>query len=544
MIMNNLIDRQKRPALLQKFGAHHLMAMAMMLVVGLALWPVAPSLAQEETVSFMYWVDRGNDTIKRAALDGSGETILVSSLIDPAAIAVTPENIYWIEDGNDTIKRAALDGSGATTLVTGVVSGRGIAATSDYIYWLDAQDTTIKRAGLDGSGATTLVNGVRSGRGIAVTSNHIYWIERLTNGAIKRAALDGSGVTTLLTLPSNIRNPNALAVTFQYVYWINNVGREIKRVGLDGSNPTTLVSGLTTDSAGIAVTSQHIYWTELTSDTIKRSGLDGTNPITLIDSGLDSPLGIVTLDNVVTPVSFAPDGDFTKDRLRGWRVRTQEDMVSGMTYIKLRWNLLTGADGYEISVLDNGVTETSFRISHEEFAAMGQMYRLDRMPGSLVDPDDAGSDVLRYVTVQVRAYRVERGNYEYTLPTDTQHITFGNYEIEGPDGSSEWGDPETDRSGIVQLVQRVIDATGMDIDAQAVVVPLWFLLAAGVAAGGGWLASGGGWSGGGLVVAGIAFVAMWSVMGPALLGISILIGVAPLIVLALAGAWVAKGTFT
>ena len=239
----------------------------------------------------------------------------------------------------------------------------------------------------------------------------------------------------------------------------------------------------------------------------------------------------------------APGGDFAQARIRGWRISTQEDALTGETDVVMRWTPLSGADGYDVQVLDNGSSESTHRLSQSEFVQQARTFRVSRMPGGLLDPQAQDGDVLRYVTVQAQAYQVnDDGDYEYSLPTKSQHVSFIDYAVDSPeDVDLDGGD---DLSGFTAAIQAVVDTTGMDVAASSLMIPIWFALSAGCAAAVGWVASGGGWSGGGMIAAGLVFVPMWSVVGPSLLGIPIVMAVAPAMVLALAGAWVAKGTFT
>ena len=545
--MNNLIDPLRGALLLlQKRGFRSVLWLAAAAVLAVYSTDCQGAALAQEGIK-MYWTDAGNDTIKRADLDGSDVETLVGSdvLSAPYGIAIASfGKVYWTDAGNDTIKRADLDGSGVETLVSsGMDSAYGLAIDgANKMYWTDNGNDTIKRADLDGSDVETLVSsGLSDPRGIAIDGDKMYWADA-GNDTIKRADLDGSDVETLVS--SGLSIPRGIAIDGDKMYWADSGNDTIKRADLDGSDVETLVSSGLDDPQGIATDGAKMYWTDAGTDTIKRADLDGSNVETLVSmaDGLHSTQSIAVASNV--PVSFAPDGEFAKDRVRGWQVTTQKNPLTGMTSVNLRWDLLADADGYEVLVLDNGVREAIYRISHEAFAVADQEYRLARLPGDRLRPEDPNSEVLRYLTVQVRAYQVnDEDNHVYSEPTESLHVSFLEYGYAGPDGDT-LVDPPSDPSGIVGVVQEVVDTTGMELDAGVLIVPFWFMLSAGFAAFAGWAASGGGWSSGGLVVAGLVFMALWVVVGPALVGIPIVMAIAPAMVLALAGALVLRRSYS
>src|SRR6516165_9820891 len=84
---------------------------------------------------FLYWTNDngGNDgagDIRRANLDGSGQTILVTGLYSPTGLILDIPSgaMYWADNGTGDsrptgdIGRANLDGSGQTILVRGLTS--------------------------------------------------------------------------------------------------------------------------------------------------------------------------------------------------------------------------------------------------------------------------------------------------------------------------------------------------------------------------------------------------------------------------------------
>src|SRR5271165_4107117 len=97
------------------------------LLVLLGLLTVAGGRATR--ADLIYWTDAGNDDIRRANADGSGQQTLVSGVSQPVGIALNLAGgkMYWTDEGAGDIRRANLDGTGSQTLVSGLTDPIGIA---------------------------------------------------------------------------------------------------------------------------------------------------------------------------------------------------------------------------------------------------------------------------------------------------------------------------------------------------------------------------------------------------------------------------------
>jgi hypothetical protein len=87
------------------------------------------------------------------------------------------------------------------------------------------------------------------------------------------------------------------AVVSSHLYWSSDIGGTIVEANLDGSNPTTIVTGQNSP-VGVAVGGNHLYWANegtaaknYTDGTIVEANLDGTNPVTIAD-GQANPGGL------------------------------------------------------------------------------------------------------------------------------------------------------------------------------------------------------------------------------------------------------------
>ncbi len=127
----------------------------------------------------MYWTLRfGVDKIQRATLAGNGVTDLLTAadgLIDPRGIALdlVERQMYWVDNGDNTIKRADMAVKPAvTTLVDTDLFVPLFIALDVFdrkMYWTDAGNHTIKRAAMDVNPVVTiLVDGPNDGLDIPV----------------------------------------------------------------------------------------------------------------------------------------------------------------------------------------------------------------------------------------------------------------------------------------------------------------------------------------------------------------------------------------
>ena len=153
----------------------------------------------------------------------------------------------------------------------------------------------------DGSGKTTLVTGcpVPDGVAVDVAAGHIYWtnmgVPSANDGSIERVGLDGSNRTTIV--PSGgIYTPKQLHfdVAGRKLYWGDREGMRVMRCDLDGSNVETLVQTGHGDEdrrdetnwcVGVAIdhVGGHLYWTQ--------KGPSDAGLGRILRAGLDLPAG-------------------------------------------------------------------------------------------------------------------------------------------------------------------------------------------------------------------------------------------------------------
>jgi hypothetical protein len=186
---------------------------------------------------YIYYPSQTN--IRRANLDGTGATTIVSGLSQPDKVAVNGNNIFWADGGTNQVGRANLDGSGVVASLVGPTEGGvfGVAIDSSFVYWTNSNTGHIGRANLDGtSPVQNFVTGAGTAgagaSGVAVNGTNIYW-SNASAGTIGRANIDGSSPNNSFITGANF--PNGVAVDATSIYWANFLGTSIGQAPLSGT---------------------------------------------------------------------------------------------------------------------------------------------------------------------------------------------------------------------------------------------------------------------------------------------------------------------
>ena len=118
--------------------------------------PSRDALVVDSIQGYLYWTE--NDVIWRSDLDGNGATTLVSGgqirdlTFDPYA-----QTLYWIDPSQQTLFRAASDGSDVTALITGLAGdARGLVVRPFENTLIYSGGGDMVRAQLDGTGAASI----------------------------------------------------------------------------------------------------------------------------------------------------------------------------------------------------------------------------------------------------------------------------------------------------------------------------------------------------------------------------------------------------
>jgi hypothetical protein len=229
----------------------------------------------------------------------------VCSLVPVDVVDAAPMLCWTDADAIDTANR---DGTNISTLRSTFPSSGQLAevhhnAVTGQIYWFE--NHSIKRANYDGSNAQVVVTDnnmwVTSGDfALDQTNGHVYWTN--ASGQLRRAGLDGSSPQTLLTGLASI---TAIEVdpVHQKLFWLkySGNGTAIYMSNLTGGNATWLADidprWRVTDLA-VDPQAGRLYWSETgmsVNERVRRLGLGPGTPTVLVDAELGY-LNDVTID--------------------------------------------------------------------------------------------------------------------------------------------------------------------------------------------------------------------------------------------------------
>ncbi|WP_026704682.1 T9SS type A sorting domain-containing protein [Flavobacterium soli] len=277
---------------------------------------------------YIYWSvnNAGARVIKRAPLDFSSETVLISSAVSPSGLSILNDltvfenKIYWTDTGLDKIMRSNLDGTNIQTVYTisGLANPKGITANNGYVYWSDTyiQNNKIHRVSTNSTNYQVIVgNEFSSVSTIAISSEEMFlsanYLKKLdltssvfftlssnvggiindleatkfdeiyflmNNSTISKSSTNNYNPSTIINASSDDFTINSFAINGDFIYWIENglnttVGK-IYRATLSGEN-TTLVYTANSLLTNLNVKYDNLYWSSL--NTISNSDLTGEN---------------------------------------------------------------------------------------------------------------------------------------------------------------------------------------------------------------------------------------------------------------------------
>lgn len=292
-------------------------------LLGATVMAALLGMARQGRCGYLVWTDNVNfgpgGDIRRANLDGSGQSTLISGLNSPDGVAVDPATgkMYWgdylfgsdpsINTPNGDISRANLDGSNQEVVVSQQIFPISVAldVSAGKMYWIAHSQQTdpfgkdIRRANLDGTNEQTLVHttGVIGNGQLAIdlAGGKIYTTDYNEN-RIRRFNLDGSGETTLI---SGLSGPVGIALDIPdgKLYWASNGNASIYEANLDGTGTKVVLTGLHAPS-GLVVDpgAGKMYWTDygangVANGDISSANLDGSDRQVLVNN-LNGPFSI------------------------------------------------------------------------------------------------------------------------------------------------------------------------------------------------------------------------------------------------------------
>jgi hypothetical protein len=261
----------------------------------------------------IYWTEYG--TVYRANLDGSEKTLvypasLANGYVCGLAIDTTTEKLYTygrsdpttVNAGHGFVSRMNLDGSNPEQLITAglgtITYGFALDVANNKMY-MD-QHQQLKQANMDGSGLHDLPLRLYYAGELEVDSQKLYFTENYSFEGVGRSNLDGLAAENVYLGPASSFALDSLGGQIYISGGRSHVGGEtIKRMNLNGTGLTTLVSGLTyTNSLEVDIPGGKVYW--MTNAEIQRANLDGSGVEHLVVLGGSDPLG--KADMILGPV--------------------------------------------------------------------------------------------------------------------------------------------------------------------------------------------------------------------------------------------------
>ncbi|XP_038213650.1 low-density lipoprotein receptor-related protein 4 [Zerene cesonia] len=237
----------------------------------------------------------------RKQMDGLDMVIPVDSIKSAVALDWdhARKRIFWTDVEKDTINRALLNGSNQTVIVsTNLISPAGLAYDwmTDKLYWTDAGTNRIEVANSNGTMRSLLAwDNIDKPRDIVVDPKGgvMYWSDWGKNPCIERADMDGGNRKRLIFGDMTWPNGLALDLTYNRIYWTDGGNRTIEYANLDGTGRTVLIGGQhLTHPFGLDLYGDEVFWTDWDTNSIQAANkFTGKNRRTL-DAGVEGLMDV------------------------------------------------------------------------------------------------------------------------------------------------------------------------------------------------------------------------------------------------------------
>ncbi|KAF7998627.1 hypothetical protein HCN44_011035 [Aphidius gifuensis] len=223
-----------------------------------------------------------------------------------SAVALTwdanEDMIYWTDVESDTISRAHLNGTNQSIIINhNLESPAGLAMdwVTKKLYWTDAGMSRIECSNIDGSMRSLLVyEGLDKPRDIVVdpTVGWMYFSDWGIKPKIERVAMDGHKRSVLIG--ENVIWPNGLAIDFETrrLYWADGGMKSIEYINMDTNTKPTRVR-LQSDLPhpfGLVIHQNKVYWTDWDTKSIHRANKDNGENSTVVRSNISGLMDVRT----------------------------------------------------------------------------------------------------------------------------------------------------------------------------------------------------------------------------------------------------------
>lgn len=161
----------------------------------------------------------------------------------------------------------------------------------------------------DGTGRVDITAGGGTQKGLATDGTHVFWANDLGIHSATVAGQDHQVLASTGHLPAFV------AVDAVAIYWTElafgaSDPQRLRKVGIDGSDPVTLVDSSATGASPwtIVVDESHVYWLARSGKSVRRAARDGTNVTPLFTEA--SPIGSMAMNDAV--IVYASSGLFRR----------------------------------------------------------------------------------------------------------------------------------------------------------------------------------------------------------------------------------------
>ncbi|XP_054717262.1 low-density lipoprotein receptor-related protein 6-like [Uloborus diversus] len=203
-------------------------------------------------------------------LDSPDITLPIHGLKNIKALGYDPVEhfVYWIDGRTKTVRKAHVNGTKASIVVSNPSDNIhpydiAIDPYSRSVYWSCAQHNTINVTTMKGKAVGNVIGDHDDRpRFIALHPNKglLFWVNMIHPPLIERANMDGHMRRILFS--TELDRPVSLTVDVSdnLIYW-GDVGlRKIERSTLSGSNRTVLLAGDLLHPVSLTILGKHIYW--------------------------------------------------------------------------------------------------------------------------------------------------------------------------------------------------------------------------------------------------------------------------------------------
>lgn len=239
------------------------------------------STSTDENPTFAY-PSSGTFTVTLTT-DGAGGSNTFTKEVIIAEKPEAPGELYYIDASDSYMRKLILDGSGTITDVLDLAGRAGVGmaydATNYKIYFSDFDTAlfgNIWRMNRDTSELEVIVENIDDPYAIAldVAGNKIYWGDDAGN--VSRANLDGSNAEIgIINVPGATFTGIGLDLKNGKLYAYDLEMEDLYIANLDGSNPSSIISGVYGYSMTVDSENDKIYFEDQRS--LQRANLDGSN---------------------------------------------------------------------------------------------------------------------------------------------------------------------------------------------------------------------------------------------------------------------------